>query len=494
MATPMSSPNILWQMDVRRFEYTFQWAGGKFTGEAMLVLNNNRVLSQLPKTGYHHKILEGLERTEFKGFARNHSERQRRLFKSSGGENGFLFIRFFPMRIRITAEPEVVVWKDDSAGGFAIEAMKTPNPFDQSSEEPSASIIQSVGSPGKHGGFRPQVTQPDQFAPSQSKVVPMPAGDAPHDGDKVESPSRKLLQNRSRYLRWDGKENSRLHTNQAPTTTEFRYAPEEVVRNDDSPDGSTTDPTNLRETPDSNIEPSSASPQTSIPCSLASPEEVIHRVQPTLSEQTALSSPPRSPQVPATSTSVVPRNRNGKKRPWKPWRPWSTEEDGLVANMLMGLEPFCQAKFPGRTPDAIQSRSKTIRKKLIAEGKSLQRGGSSVDYKRQTFVTIASRYKDGKSEDDVIKALPKVSKQVICDEYRYLKMDKGENLDGEVKAWLEENRRARWQDIRHRFPGLGIRQFERVCARLQPGQSTQRVTRILWNKPGLEPGARYMLS
>lgn len=95
----------------------------------------------------------------------------------------------------------------------------------------------------------------------------------------------------------------------------------------------------------------------------------------------------------------------------------------MVTNMLMGVEPFCLAKFRGRTPNAIRSRFRIIRKKLIAEGckPPLQWGGSSADQKRQTFVTIARMFKEKKLEDEVIKALPEVSEQVIHDEYRHLK-------------------------------------------------------------------------
>ncbi|RTE71377.1 hypothetical protein BHE90_014211 [Fusarium euwallaceae] len=275
-------------------------------------------------------------------------------------------------------------------------------------------------------------------------------------------------------LKFDGGRQGYLSVRFIPQRIQLTAEPGAVVWNDDSLGGSVIDAVDLCETPDS-YELSSESRPTSVPCSVASSEEVIYRAQPSPAEQTTLYSPPRSPQVPTTSTSDVPQNSARVKS-----RLWSGEEDKLVTNMLMGMSPISEAGFPGRTPSAIRSRSKVIRRKLIADGHKPLQWQLSPNYKRQTYITIAIMFEEGKSEDDVIEALPGASGEVIRFEFRYLKEDSGKDIDREVKAWLEENVRARWLDIRHRFPGFGIRQFERVCWRLKEGHKTQGLSKILW--------------
>ncbi|RSL82932.1 hypothetical protein CDV31_016891, partial [Fusarium ambrosium] len=202
MATPMSSPNIPLLLEAREFEYNFQWPGGSCIGHAMLVLNNKKILSQLPKTEYHHKILGYLETTKFKHFEINHSEKQGHVLKSNGGNQGYLIVRFLPKRVRITGElldiPEEVVWKDGSSDGSAIDAMnprETPDSYiEPLSEEPSESVPRSVAS-----SVRSQATQTDPEA--------LPTSDAAHDGENMES--------QSRYLQWSDKEDNRLPINQS---------------------------------------------------------------------------------------------------------------------------------------------------------------------------------------------------------------------------------------------------------------------------------------
>ncbi|KAI8715185.1 hypothetical protein NCS52_01025700 [Fusarium sp. LHS14.1] len=359
MATPTSPPHILPQK-AREFTYRFQWRGRSCTGKALLLFKNHQILSYLPKSQLHHKILGYLESSRFEGFKTDHSEIQQRTMMFKGRDPGCLSVQFRPEYMRL-----------------------------------------------------------------------------------------------------------------------FQDASEEVGWNDDSPDGSATDTTDLRKTPDSNTEPSSESPQTSIPCSLVSSEKVIYRVQPSLPVQPALSSPPRSPQVPTTSTSVLPRKRNGKSCLW------STEEDEWLMKMLMGVEPFCLEKFPGRTPIAIRSRFNAIRKRLIAQGHKPRRwGGSSAEQHRQTFITIANVFQEKDSEDEVvegvIEAVPDVPERVIRDEYRHLKSESDNDFDGKVKAWLEENRQDRWQDIRDRFPGLDVSRFERIRWRLRANKKTQMLSQLLW--------------
>ena len=86
----MSSPKILSLLEAREFQYSFRWGGGSCTGHALLVLNNDQVLSYLPKTKHHILILKYLETTKFKGFETTHSKTQRCFLPLNGRHPGYL--------------------------------------------------------------------------------------------------------------------------------------------------------------------------------------------------------------------------------------------------------------------------------------------------------------------------------------------------------------------------------------------------------------------
>ncbi|RTE69299.1 hypothetical protein BHE90_016317 [Fusarium euwallaceae] len=376
----MSSPNIPLLLEAREFEYplahvyNFQWPGGSCIGHAMLVLNNKKILSQLPKTEYHHKILGYLETTKFKHFEINHSEKQGHVLKSNGGNQGYLIVQFLPKRVRITGElldiPEEVVWKDGSSDGSAIDAMnprETPDSYiEPLSEEPSESVPRSVAS-----SVRSQATQTDPEAP--------PTSDAPHDGENMES--------QSRYLQWSDKEDNRLPINQVPTTAGFQGAPGEVkVWNSDHPLGFATN-VNPHLTLDDR---SSEKLSTSIRVS-ASPEEVS-RSQSVLTKQSAPCSSPLASELTTKRTKL----------------PWSKTELDLLKERIRGGVVIDPKDFPNRSEQALKRHAYEQKTKL--EG-----------FEKKPAIKVAMMVREGATLDKIVEALPGVSEEEVEKEYHHVK-------------------------------------------------------------------------
>ncbi|KAJ3469803.1 hypothetical protein MRS44_003868 [Fusarium solani] len=185
-------------------------------------------------------------------------------------------------------------------------------------------------------------------------------------------------------------------------TAEFRDAPEEVVWNDDSPNGSATDATNLRETPDSYIDPSSETPPTSAPRSVASSAEEVKF---------------RSQATPAASTSDDPHY--GEVESIRGYR-WTVREINLATDIVKGNKPFRLIDFPGRPIGGIQYRLQKIRKSLRTNELPPD-PVHLIGFSRSVAVAVAARFRLSKSVDEIIKALPNASEQEIRDEYLHLK-------------------------------------------------------------------------